>query len=62
MRKYIVTIRRVTYTPIVVEADSMADARAKVVLYGADLAAVDFPQRELMHSQATVVRVQADRS
>lgn len=43
---YTVTIRRVIYTEIAVEARSVKEARGIVKDYGADLAVSDFPHRD----------------
>lgn len=54
--KYIVTIRRTITTEVVVEADSLADARKDIEAYGPDLAAVDMASQDV-ETSAKVTRV-----
>jgi hypothetical protein len=61
MNRYAVTIRRVLYTDVLVEAYSTHDARQRVLEYGPDLAAADFQHCDETVVPATVIRVRAFR-
>jgi hypothetical protein len=55
MKEYTVTIRRVRYTSVIVEALSVSDAKRQVREYGPDLAMSDYPIHSDDMGPATVI-------